>query len=255
LKGFLLKSRLIMLNIKTVRKLSVNIDHIATLREARQESFPDPVQAAVMAELGGADGITVHLRSDRRHINERDVLLLKETIKTDLNIEMAATREMMNIASEIKPAMVTLVPERPEELTTLGGLDLAKNLTKITPLAKNIKQAGIMLSVFIEADKQQVESAMKLDADQIEINTDLYSRDKKNRNQILAEIDRVAKFAAREGLIIHGGHGLDYKNIIDIISIKEITGFSIGFAIIARAVLVGLKDAVSEMKRIIELNL
>lgn len=254
----MVKSRIIMFNFKNVRKLSVNIDHIATLREARHELIPDPVQAAVLAELGGADGITVHLRSDRRHINERDVLLLNETIKTELNIEMAATKEMMNIATEIKPAMVTLVPERLEELTTLGGLDLAKNLTKITPLAKKIKQAGIMLSVFIEADKQQIESAMKLGGYQIEINTDLYSKCFKHsadRLRQLEEIDSVAKFAVREGLIIHGGHGLDYKNIIDIMTIKEITGFSIGFAIIARAVLVGLKDAVSEMKRIIELNL
>lgn len=248
----MVKCLISMSNFKPVRKLSVNIDHIATLREARHELIPDPVQAAVLAELGGADGITVHLRSDRRHINERDVLLLKETINTELNIEMASTKEMMNIASEIKPAMVTLVPERPEEITTLGGLDLNKNLAKITPSAKKIKQAGIMLSVFIEADKKQVESAVRLGANQIEINTDLYTKDRKNRNRILEEIASVAQFAAGEGLIVHGGHGLDYKNIIDIISIKEITGFSIGFAIIARAVLVGLKDAVSEMKRIIE---
>jgi pyridoxine 5-phosphate synthase len=247
-----------MLAFKAVRKLSVNIDHIATLREARHELTPDPVQAAVMAELGGADGITVHLRSDRRHINERDVFLLKETIKTELNIEMAATKEMLDIASEIKPAMVTLVPERPEEITTLGGLDLAKNLSRIVPFAKKIKQPGIMLSVFIEADKKQVESAIKLGANQIEINTDLYTKCLRHIEalpqavRLLEELASVAQFAAKEGLTVHAGHGLDYKNIIDIMSIKEITGFSIGFAIIARAVFTGLKDAVSEMKRIIE---
>ena len=247
-----------MLDSTIVRKLSVNIDHIATLREARRELFPDPVQAAVLAELGGADGITVHLRSDRRHIHERDVFLLKETIKTDLNIEMAATKEMAEIAVQIKPAMVTLVPEKPEEITTLGGLDLTKNLKKINPLAKKIKQARIMLSVFIEADKKQVESALKLRADQIEINTECLKHISdlpQAGSRILEEIISVAQFASAEGLIVHAGHGLDYKNIIDILSIKEITGFSIGFAIIARAVFVGLKDAVAEMKRIIEHNL
>ena len=247
-----------MLDSTIVRKLSVNIDHIATLREARRELFPDPVQAAVLAELGGADGITVHLRSDRRHIHERDVFLLKETIKTDLNIEMAATKEMAEIAVQIKPAMVTLVPEKPEEITTLGGLDLTKNLKKINPLAKKIKQARIMLSVFIEADKKQVESALKLRADQIEINTECLKHISdlpQAGSRILEEIVSVAQFASAEGLIVHAGHGLDYKNIIDILSIKEITGFSIGFAIIARAVFVGLKDAVAEMKRIIEHNL
>jgi len=254
----LVKCMFNMLDSTIVRKLSVNIDHIATLREARRELFPDPVQAAVLAELGGADGITVHLRSDRRHIHERDVFLLKETIKTDLNIEMAATKEMAEIAVQIKPAMVTLVPEKPEEITTLGGLDLTKNLKKINPLAKKIKQARIMLSVFIEADKKQVESALKLRADQIEINTECLKHISdlpQAGSRILEEIISVAQFASAEGLIVHAGHGLDYKNIIDILSIKEITGFSIGFAIIARAVFVGLKDAVAEMKRIIEHNL
>ena len=237
-----------------MRKLSVNIDHIATLREARKELFPDPVQAAVLTELGGADGITVHLRSDRRHIHERDVFLLKETIQTDLNVEMAATKEMLDIAKEIKPAMVTLVPEKPEEITTQGGLNLAQNLLRITPFAKKIKQAGIKLSMFIEADKKQIESAIKLDADQIEINTDIYTKDKKNRERILKEISVIARFASEKGLIVHAGHGLDYKNIIGILNINEITGFSIGFSIIARAVMVGLKDAVAEMKKIIELK-
>jgi pyridoxine 5-phosphate synthase len=237
-----------------LKTLSVNIDHIATLRQARKESFPDPVQAAVLAELGGADGITVHLRLDRRHINERDVFLLKETIKTELNIEMAVTKEMTKIATEIKPATCTLVPERPEELTTQGGLDLTKNLNKIIPFAQKIKEAGIKLSVFIEPASEQIESALRLGADLIEINTDTYTkcfRQEEKRQKELEKIIEAAQFAAREGLIVHAGHGLDYKNIIDILTIKEITGFSIGFAIIARAVLVGLQNAVLEMKRII----
>lgn len=241
-----------MLNSITRRKLSVNIDHIATLREARKESFPSPVQAAVLAELGGADGITVHLREDRRHIKERDVFLLKETIKTDLNIEMAATQAMTRFALEIKPTTVTLVPERPEEITTQGGLDLGKNLAKILPLAKKINEAGIFLSVFIEARRQQVENAIRLGVQQIEINTDSYAKNPHRRTQILEEIAEVAQFAQNQGLVVHAGHALDYKNIIDILKIKEITGFSIGFAIVARAVFVGLATAVAEMKRIIE---
>ncbi|MEO0094001.1 MAG: pyridoxine 5'-phosphate synthase [candidate division WOR-3 bacterium] len=244
-----------MLSLTKKRKLSVNIDHIATLREARKELFPDPVQAAVLAELGGADGITVHLRGDRRHIKERDVFLLKETIKTELNIEMASTKEMTEVARKVKPTTVTLVPERPDEITTQGGLDLTKNLAKIKPFAKKIKEAGIRLSVFIEANPNQVESALKLGADQIEINTDLYTKAFKNpktRQEQLTAIGSAAQLAVREGLIVHAGHGLDFINIADILTIKEITGFSIGFAIIARAVFVGLQSAVAEMKRIIE---
>ncbi|MEO0114883.1 MAG: pyridoxine 5'-phosphate synthase [candidate division WOR-3 bacterium] len=244
-----------MLSLTKKRKLSVNIDHIATLREARKELFPDPVQAAVLAELGGADGITVHLRGDRRHIKERDVFLLKETIKTELNIEMASTKEMTEVARKVKPTTVTLVPERPDEITTQGGLDLTKNLAKIKPFAQKIKEAGIRLSVFIEANPNQVESALKLGADQIEINTDLYTKAFKNpkvRQEQLTAIGSAAQLAVREGLIVHAGHGLDFINIADILTIKEITGFSIGFAIIARAVFVGLQSAVAEMKRIIE---
>ena len=154
-----------------MRKLSVNIDHIATLREARKEAVPDPVHAAVFAELGGADGITIHLRSDHRHIKERDLELLRKTIKTELNLEMAATDEMLNVALKIKPDMVTLVPERPEELTTEGGLDIVKNYKRIKPIADKIIKTGISLSVFIETDKNQVITAKKLGAEQIEINT------------------------------------------------------------------------------------
>lgn len=237
-----------------MRKLSVNIDHIATLREARKETVPDPVQAAVFAELGGADGITVHLRTDRRHIKERDLDLLRKTIKTELNLEMAATSEMLNVALKIKPDMVTLVPERPEELTTEGGLDVMKYYKIIKPIAEQITKAGITLSVFIETDKNQVNAAKKLGAKQIEINTNLYSKDSKNRVIILKKIETIAKYAKSQNLCVHCGHGIDYWNIEPILAIKEIDGFSIGFSIIARAVLVGLKEAVSEMKKIIYEN-
>jgi pyridoxine 5-phosphate synthase len=237
-----------------MRKLSVNIDHIATLREARKESIPDPVQAAVFAELGGADGITVHLRTDRRHIKERDLDLLRKTIKTELNLEMAATSEMLNVALKIKPDMVTLVPERPEELTTEGGLDAVKYYKTIKPIAEKIIKAGIGLSFFIETDKNQVAAAKKLGAEQIEINTNTYCKDIKNRKSILRKIETISRYAKNQGLRVHCGHGIDYWNIEEILAIKEIGGFSIGFSIIARAVLVGLKEAVSEMKKIIYEN-
>jgi pyridoxine 5-phosphate synthase len=237
-----------------MKKISVNIDHIATLREARKESVPDPVQAAVFAELGGADGITIHLRSDRRHIKERDFELLRKTIKTELNLEMAATDEILKVALKVKPDMITLVPERPDELTTEGGLDLVKYYKRIKPIADKIRSAGIDLSCFIETDKNQVSTAKKLGAEQIEINTDLYSKDIKNRANILKKIETIAKFARNQGLRVHCGHGIDYWNIEPILGIKEIEGFSIGFSIIARAVLVGLKEAVTEMKRILSVT-
>lgn len=231
----------------------MNLDHIATLREARKEAFPDPVQAAVLVELGGADGITVHLRQDRRHIKERDLRLLRQTIKTELNLEMAAVEEMRDIALDIKPDVVSLVPESPEEVTTQGGLDLVSNLSKVMPIAQVLKKAGIEISVFIEAERPQIEAALKLGADRIEINTDLYSKDIEHREEILKGIKSLAEFAARKGLTVHAGHGVDYKNIIPLLKIPEITGFSIGFSIIAKAVFTGLKEAVAEMKRIMEI--
>ncbi|MEO0091618.1 MAG: pyridoxine 5'-phosphate synthase [candidate division WOR-3 bacterium] len=234
-----------------MRKLLVNIDHIATLRQARKETFPDPVQAAVLCELGGADGITVHLRQDRRHINDRDLELLRKTIKTELNLEMAATEEMLNIALKVKPDTVTLVPERPEEVTTEGGLDLIRNWSKIKPIAYKIVRVGINLSFFIEAEIEQVKKAILLNANQIEINTNQYAKDKLNRLHILNKIESVVKFCKSRKINVHCGHSIDYQNIYPLLNIKEITGFSIGFAIIARAVMVGLKEAVSEMKSII----
>lgn len=234
-----------------MRRLLVNIDHIATLRQARKETFPDPVQAAVLCELGGADGITVHLRQDRRHINDRDLELLRKTIKTELNLEMAATEEMLNIALSIKPDTVTLVPERPEEVTTEGGLDLIRNWNKIKPIASKIVRSGINLSFFIEAEIEQVKKAILLNANQIEINTNQYAKDKLNRLKILDKIESVAKFCKSHKINVHCGHSIDYQNIYPLLNIKEIGGFSIGFAIIARAVMVGLKEAVSEMKSII----
>lgn len=234
-----------------MKKLSVNLDHIATLREARKEPFPDPVQAALLCELGGADGITVHLRSDRRHIKERDLELLRRTIKTELNLEMATTEEMLKIALRVKPDVVTLVPERPEELTTEGGLDVIRNFSLIKRRISQLKKVGIITSIFIEADRDQIEKAKEAGADKVELNTDAYARRWRKSEKELERIKEKAKYSSEIGLRVHAGHGLDYWNIIPIAQIPEIEGFSIGFAIVARAVLVGLKEAVSEIKRLI----
>jgi pyridoxine 5-phosphate synthase len=237
-----------------MRTLSVNIDHVATLREARRETFPEPVQAAVMAELGGADGITVHLRHDRRHINERDVMLLIETCRTGVNLEMAATPEMSRIALDLKPEQVSLVPEFPDEVTTQGGLDVVKGFKRLRPAARRLKNAGIGLSAFIEPNRKQMASAALLGCDTIEFNTDLYCRDRAHRSRITREIAEAAAFASSLGLKVHAGHGIDYRNIIPLLGIPEIEGFSIGFSIVARAVLTGLFEAVNEMKRIMEVH-
>uniref|UniRef100_A0A7V0Z3Q5 Pyridoxine 5'-phosphate synthase n=1 Tax=candidate division WOR-3 bacterium TaxID=2052148 RepID=A0A7V0Z3Q5_UNCW3 len=232
-------------------KLSVNIDHIATLREARREKFPDPVFAAVEAELGGADGVTVHLRGDRRHIKERDLKLLMEIIKTELNLEMAVTEEMLQIACSVKPDRVTLVPESPGEVTTQGGLDLINLKGDLTGFIKRLKEAGIIVGVFIDPDISQINEAIKVGAEYIEINTNEYSKNPENKNEI-EKISEVAKKAKETGLSVHAGHGIDYKNIVKLLEIKEITGYSIGFAIVARAVFVGLRQATEEMVKIIK---
>lgn len=232
-------------------ELSVNIDHIATLREARKENFPDPVFAAVEAEVGGADGITVHLRSDRRHIKERDLKLLREIIKTELNLEMAVTEEMFGIAVSIKPDRITLVPELPGEVTTQGGLNLVNFKGDLNNFVKGLKDSGIKVGVFIDPDLNQIFEAKKIGAEYIEINTNEYSKNPKN----LAEIEKIknmARKASESGLAVHAGHGIDYKNIMNLLTIKEITGYSIGFAIVARSVFVGLRKATEEMAELIK---
>lgn len=232
-------------------ELSVNIDHIATLREARKENFPDPVFAAVEAEFGGADGITVHLRSDRRHIKERDLKLLREIIKTELNLEMAVTEEMFDIAVSIKPDRITLVPESPGEVTTQGGLNLVNFKGDLNNFVKGLKDSGIKVGVFIDPDLNQIFEAKKIGAEYIEINTNEYSKNPKN----LAEIEKIknmAKKVSESGLAVHAGHGIDYKNIMRLLTIKEITGYSIGFAIVARSVFVGLRKATEEMAELIK---
>ena len=232
-------------------ELSVNIDHVATVREARKETFPDPVHAAVEAELGGADGITVHLRGDRRHINERDVNVLRQVLRTELNLEMAATEEMARIATKAKPDRVTLVPEAPGEVTTQGGLNLLKLQQDLKLFIADLKQSKIRTGIFIDPDMEQIKEAVRVGAQYVEINTNEYTKTQRKKDETI-RIARVAKAARREGLVVHAGHGIDYKNIVPLLNIPEITGYSIGYAIVARAIFVGLRQAVHEMVDIIK---
>jgi len=237
--------------------LGVNIDHIATIRQARQAPEPDPVQAAVFAELGGADGITVHIRSDRRHINERDVRLLAATVKTHLNVEMAATEEMLGIARECKPDNVTLVPERPEEVTTEGGLDVAGDAQRLKDAVDALRAMDITVSVFLDPDPAQIDAAAEIGADQIEINTAAFADASETRKAAPTEVERakVAEVAARAhaaGLRVAAGHGLTYRNVNAMVAIPEIIELNIGHNIVARAAFVGLEQAVREMKALLQ---
>lgn len=235
-------------------KLGVNIDHIATLREARRGSEPDPIAAAVIAELAGADGITVHLRADRRHIQDRDVRLLRDTIKTRLNVEMAAAPEMMRAITSIKPDTITLVPERREEITTEGGLDVALNAAAISRSISTLDDAGISVSVFIDPDLDQIKACQKAGAKKVEINTGRYAdaRAQDLQETELEKIRNAAQLARRMGFEVLAGHGLNYSNVVQIVAIPEIVELNIGHNIIARAALVGLERAVREMKFLLQ---
>jgi pyridoxine 5-phosphate synthase len=234
-------------------KLGVNIDHIATLRQARKESFPDPVVAAKEAIAGGADGIVCHLREDRRHIQDRDVLLLSK-LRTRLGLEMAATPAMLRIALKIKPDMVTLVPEKRREITTEGGLDVVKHRRKLGPVVEKLKSAGIKVSLFIDPVKKHIEESAVLLADFIELHTGRYARASyiKGRKQSvaaeLAKLTLAVEKARWVGLRVNAGHGLDYNNVKAICRIPGIEELNIGFSIISRAVMVGMRGAVAEMK-------
>jgi len=232
-----------------VKKLAVNVDHVATLREARRSSYPDPVEAAVLAELAGAEGIVVHLREDRRHIKERDLRLLREVVKTCLNLEMAAVEEMVQIAREVKPDMVTLVPERREELTTEGGLDVMGNKERLLEVVPRLKESGIIVSLFVDPDMNQIKAAKEVGADAVEIHTGLYSEAKTpaEREEELKKVEMAAKESRALYLSTRAGHGLNYWNVKPIAAIPEIEELSIGHSIVARAVLVGMERAVKEM--------
>jgi pyridoxine 5-phosphate synthase len=234
-------------------RLGVNVDHVATLRQSRRTSYPDPVQAAMLAELAGADQITIHLREDRRHIQERDLGILRQTVKSSLNLEMAATQEMVKIAYETKPDACTLVPERREELTTEGGLDVAGNRDVLGKLVKTLKDAEIVVSVFIDPDVDQVRGAHRVEAETVEIHTGRYcdARLPQDRRRELARIVDAAKAAAKLGLRVAAGHGLNYHNVVPLAAISEIEEFNIGHAIVGHAIMVGMERAVREMKELI----
>lgn len=232
--------------------LGVNVDHVATVREARKDIEPDPVKAVPLAIKGGADGITVHLREDRRHINDRDLKMIRKNVSIELNLEMAATYEMIGIALKVKPDMVTLVPEKRAELTTEGGLDLKKNKRKIKNAVNAIQSKGIPVSLFINPSPADVEFSKEVGAQRVEIHTGLYSNTKGKEQA--KEFERVKKAVKRGldiGLQVNAGHGLNYTNVKKIAAIKGLRGLYIGHSIIARSVYDGIQKAVREMKKLV----
>jgi pyridoxine 5-phosphate synthase len=233
-------------------RLSVNIDHVATVRQARLAREPEPVAAALLCELAGAHGITVHLRGDRRHISDRDVQLLRQVVSTKLNVEMAASAEMTAIAARIKPDVVTLVPEREGELTTEGGLDVVRSRAAVERAVHNLRVAGVRVSVFINPDERQMTATRACGADAAEINTGPYTAAPvASRESELARVVAAARAGSDQGLEVLGGHGLTYVNVGPIVAIPEIVELNIGHSIVARAVLVGLERAVREMSALL----
>ncbi len=230
-------------------KLNVNIDHVATVRQARGTNEPDPVLAAYLAELAGAHGIVVHLREDRRHIQDRDLYILRETVKTKLNLEMAATNEMVSIAIEVLPDMVTLVPEKRQELTTEGGLDVVGNKKTVSKAVDKLKNDGLFVSLFIDPSDKQIKASKQIGVDMVEIHTGTYA-EANSEEKIERELNKIEKsvsIALDQELRVAAGHGLDYNNVEPIAWIEEIEELNIGHSIISRSVIVGIEDAVSEM--------
>jgi len=234
-------------------KLGLNVDHIATVRQARGGTEPDPVTAAAMGELAGAEGITIHLREDRRHIQDRDLEILRKTVQTKLNLEMAATDEMVGIACRIRPEQCTLVPEKRQELTTEGGLDVLGNLAGITKATSSLHETGILVSLFVDPTPEQIKASKESGADAIEIHTGRYAeaRSEQARHHELAAIREAIRLGNELGLTVHAGHGLNYVNILPLTTMDGIEEFNIGHSIISRAVLVGLDRAVREMVALI----
>jgi pyridoxine 5-phosphate synthase len=235
-------------------KLGLNVDHIATVRQARGGSEPDPVTAAALGELAGAEGITIHLREDRRHIQDRDLEILRRTVKTKLNLEMAATQEMVRIALKVKPEQVTLVPEKRQELTTEGGLDVIVHAKLITDAVKRLRDGGVVVSLFVDPNQEQIKAANKTGADCIEIHTGAYAEaiGWPDQERELEAIDTAIKLARKVGLGVNAGHGLNYVNIKSLAAIGGIEEYNIGHSIIARAMLVGLDRAVKDMVELIK---
>jgi len=235
-----------------VSRLSVNIDHIATIRQARKGTEPDPVAAAVLAELAGASGIIAHLREDRRHVQDRDLRLLRDVVQTKLNMEMAATDEMERIARKIKPDFSTLVPEKREELTTEGGLEVASRIEFMKAYIGRLREAGITVSLFVDPDEKQIAAAKKAGADWVELHTGAYAnaRGAQEQDREFTKIFEAAQLASSLGLHVGAGHGLNYSNAARMMDIPEVEELNIGHSIISRAALVGIDRAVREMKQL-----
>jgi pyridoxine 5-phosphate synthase len=235
-------------------ELGVNIDHVATLRQARRTYEPDPVWAAVEAELGGADGVTIHLREDRRHINDRDVQLLRQTVQCKLNLEMSLASDVVTIAVATRPAQATLVPEKREEITTEGGLDLTRDSRNIISAVNRLKEAGVMVSAFIDPDEKQIATAAEQGFGAIELHTGEYANATGPAVETqLRRLQQAGRWVRERGLRLHAGHGLNYRNVQPVAAIEGMAELNIGHAIISRAVFVGLRQAVGEMKRCIEM--
>jgi pyridoxine 5-phosphate synthase len=233
-------------------RLGVNVDHVATVRQARRVEVPDPLEAALLAEKAGADGITVHLREDRRHIQERDVELMRQRLGTKLNLEMAATPAMIAFAEKLRPHDACLVPEKREELTTEGGLDVASNRQKIREAVRRLQDRGVQVSLFIDPERTQIEASKEVNAHAVEIHTGIYCNAvETERERQRHAVAMAAALAQSLGLEVHGGHGLNYDNVPPIASIPEIVELNIGHSIIARAVIVGIERAVREMKQVL----
>jgi pyridoxine 5-phosphate synthase len=234
-------------------QLGVNIDHVATLRQARKTYEPDPVAAAVLAELGGADGITIHLREDRRHIQDRDLRLLRETVTSRLNLELSVADEIVSIACQVKPDQATIVPERREEVTTEGGLDVATHQAATARAIERLHAAGIFVSLFLDPDPRQIELARQLGAEAVELHTGQYAlaRDAAQTEQLVS-LTTAGKLITDLGLRLHAGHGLNYYNVVPVARIPQMHELNIGHAIVSRAVLVGLERAVREMKTLLQ---
>ena len=234
-------------------QLGVNIDHVATVRQARRTYEPDPVWAAALAEMGGADGITLHLREDRRHISDRDLRILRETVTVKLNLEMACEPEVLDIACEVKPDQATLVPEKREEITTEGGLDVRGQRDRVARTVERLRQAGVSVSLFLDPDPRQIEEAARLSVDAVELHTGQYALAAPGPAQ-QKELDNLKAIGAAvrgAGLMLHAGHGLTYRNVRPIAAIEGMHELNIGHSIVARALMVGFEEAVREMKRLI----
>lgn len=233
-------------------ELGVNIDHVATVRQARQTNEPDPVWAAVLAELGGADGITIHLREDRRHINDRDLRVLRESVAVKLNLELACDDQVIDITCQVRPDQATLVPERREEVTTEGGLDVVANRDKVLRAIGKLRDAGIVVSLFIDPDPQQVEAAAQLGIQAVELHTGSYAIARGTDQQAeLAKLANVGRTVRGLGLTLHAGHGLTYRNVRPVAALEGMRELNIGHSIVSRALMVGMQQAVREMKGLV----